>query len=53
MTLSMTDAQAKLLRRLCTKYGIEFDSSWSRDEASRRLSKLVAREKAEDREAAE
>lgn len=48
MTLAMTDAQAKLLRRLCKKYSIEFDPSWTRDEASRRLSKLVAREKAED-----
>lgn len=50
MTLPMTDAQERLLRRLCTKYGIDFDPSWTRDEASRQLSKLVRREKAESKE---
>jgi hypothetical protein len=39
----MTDAQAKLLKRLCEQHGETFNPSWSKAQASKRISQLKAR----------
>lgn len=39
----MTDAQAKLLKRLCDEKGEPFNPSWSKTMASRRINQLKNR----------
>jgi hypothetical protein len=39
----MTEAQAKLLKRLCEQHGETFNPSWSKRMASRRIQQLKRR----------
>lgn len=39
----MTEAQAKLLRRLCEQHGEKFNASWSKRMASQRIQQLKRR----------
>jgi hypothetical protein len=43
--LPMTEAQARLLKRLCNTHGVEFDKDWKRGEAKQRITQLIWKDK--------